>query len=86
MSLGLFAEGLSGEAARLPNGMTHLSINQLSKLVILDVHIGDPQNIEKLVWRHSLPVLHRAAACSAGQARPPAFCGNNPPQPEGRLI
>jgi hypothetical protein len=36
--------------------MTRLSLDQLSKLVRSDVYINDPENIEKLIWRTSLPV------------------------------
>lgn len=48
--------------AELPPSITALSIDQLSALVRGDVSIDDPDNIEKLVWRKSLPIIHLAIA------------------------
>lgn len=48
--------------AKLPPGMTALSIDQLCNLIRGDVSIDDPENIEKHVWRKSLPILHVAMA------------------------
>ena len=60
--IGMSYEKLFGTAAVLPPGMTALSINQLCQLISGDVSIDDPDNIEKLVWRRSLPILHLAMA------------------------
>lgn len=48
--------------AVIPPGTTALSIDQLCKLIRDDVSIDDPDNIEKHVWRKSLPILHLAVA------------------------
>lgn len=48
--------------AILPPNMTAPSIDQFCKLIRSDVNIDDPENIEKLVWRKSLPIMHLAIA------------------------
>jgi len=48
--------------AVLPEGMTDVSIDQLCEMIRSDVTIDDPHNIENLVWRTSLPILHLAMA------------------------
>ncbi len=56
----------------LPPTITALSLDQLCKLIATDVFIDDPENIEKLVWRKSLPILHLAMATQlvlAGQQK-----------------
>jgi hypothetical protein len=79
MSLGFFAEGLSKQNIKLPPGMTRLSIDQLATLVRPDTYIDDPQNIEKHIWRTSLPVLHLAAAFHAvGKQRNPDVAAIQP--------
>lgn len=62
MGLGLWHKDIPDIEVRLPEGMTRVSIDQLSKLVRSDTHIDDPENIEKLIWRQSLPVIHLAMA------------------------
>ena len=61
-SLGFFYEAIAGEPARLPPGMSRLSLNELSKLVGTQGNLGDPHNVEHRIWRKSLPVIHIAAA------------------------
>ncbi len=46
--------------AILPPPMTAPSIDQFCRLIRSDVTIDDPENIEKLVWRKSLPIMHLA--------------------------
>lgn len=60
--LGKTHEQIFGIPAVLPAGMTGLSIDQLCRLIRSDVVIDDPENIEKHVWRTSLPILHLAMA------------------------
>lgn len=48
--------------AILPTTMTAPSIDQFCRLIRSDVTIDDPENIEKLVWRKSLPIMHLAIA------------------------
>ena len=62
MSLGFIEEGITGEPARLPEGMTGLNLDALSRLVQPETYESDPQNLENRVWRSSLPVIHLAAA------------------------
>ncbi len=45
-----------------PDGMTATSFDQLCKLIKSDVSINDANDIEKHVWRKSLPIIHLAMA------------------------
>ena len=60
--IGKVHKDIFGVPADLPLGMTALSIDQLCRQIKSDVFIDDPENIEKLVWRKSLPILHVAMA------------------------
>ena len=60
--IGIVHKHLFGSPATLPPGMSAASIDQLCKLIRSDVNISDIENIEKLVWRKSLPILHLAMA------------------------
>lgn len=60
--IGKIHEQLFGIPAVLPTGMTALSIDQLSKLIKSDVSINEPDDVEKQVWRPSLPIIHLAMA------------------------
>jgi hypothetical protein len=60
--IGIMYEQLFAQPALLPPGMTALSIDQLCALIRSDVSIDDPENIEKLVWRKSLPIIPLAVA------------------------
>ena len=60
--IGKMHQQLFGIPVILPPGMTALSIDQLCILIKNDVSIDDPENIEKQVWRKSLPILHLAIA------------------------
>ena len=62
MGIGHWYKEIPGVEVRLPPGMTRVSLDQLSKLIRLDTNIDDPENIEKLVWRKSLPIIHLAMA------------------------
>ena len=55
-------EQISGIPAMLPFGMTALSIAQLCRLIRGDILIDDPEHVEKLVWRKSLPILQVSMA------------------------
>jgi hypothetical protein len=60
--IGMMHQQLFGMPAELPAGMSAASIDQLCRLIRSDVKISDPENVEKLVWRKSLPILHLAIA------------------------
>jgi hypothetical protein len=60
--IGKLHEQLFDTPAILPPGMSALSIDQLCALIKSDVTIDDPENVEKLVWRKSLPILPLAIA------------------------
>ncbi|MGV8996261.1 MAG: hypothetical protein ACOH12_04885 [Parvibaculaceae bacterium] len=60
--IGKLHEQLFGIPAVLPEGVTAMSIDQLCKLIKDDVAINDLDDIEKLVWRTSLPIIHLAMA------------------------
>lgn len=60
--IGKIHDQIFDAAATLPSEISALSIDQLSKLIRKDVTIDDPENVEKLVWRPSLPVIHLAMA------------------------
>jgi hypothetical protein len=61
-AIGKAHKQIFGIDAELPPGMTATSLDQLCKLIGEDVSIDDPENIEKLVWRASLPIIHLAMA------------------------
>lgn len=60
VGIGKTHEQIFGIPAILPTGMTTASIDQFCKHIRNEVSIDDPENIEKLVWRKSLPILHVA--------------------------
>lgn len=60
--IGKLHERLFGIPAVLPEGITATSIDQLCELIKTDVSINDPDDIEKQVWRTSLPIIHLAMA------------------------
>jgi hypothetical protein len=62
MSLDFLFEGFAGTAATLPSPMARHSLNELSKLVQREAGQDDPDNVEKRVWRQSLPVIHLTSA------------------------
>lgn len=62
MSLGFLEEAITKKPPRLPDGMPRLSLNELSKLVQREARQSDPENVERRVWRQTLPVIHLAAA------------------------
>jgi hypothetical protein len=62
MGIGRWHQEIPDVEVRLPDGMIRASLDQLSKLIRSDTDIDDPENIEKLVWRRSLPIIHLAMA------------------------
>ena len=62
MGLGHWHKEIPDVEVKLPAGMTRVSLDQLSKLIRSDTNIDDPENIEKLVWRRSLAIIHLAMA------------------------
>src|SRR5262245_45997858 len=57
-----FLQLAAGQQPRLPAGTRRVSLNRMSELVFEDAGQSDPENVEKRVWRPSLPVIHLAAA------------------------
>jgi hypothetical protein len=51
-----------GDAMALPNEIKRLSINQMAEFVLDDAEMADADNVEKRIWRPSLPVIHLATA------------------------
>ncbi len=62
MALGYLQEARTGQPAILAAGMARLSLNELSKLVMSERGLTEPEMLERHVWRQSLPVIHLAAA------------------------
>ncbi len=60
VAIALTHDELFGQPARLPPPLTGLSIDQLANSVRQETVIDDPENVEKLVWRKSLPIVHLA--------------------------
>jgi hypothetical protein len=62
MGIGHWHREIPNVEVKLPNGMERVSLDQLSILIRPDTNIDDPENIEKLIWRRSLPIIHLAMA------------------------
>ncbi len=62
IGIGLIHLELFGTQVTLPPSLVSLSIDQLSAFVSRETTIDDPENVEKLVWRTSLPIIHLAIA------------------------
>jgi hypothetical protein len=62
MGIGHWNKEIPDVEVRLPEGMIRVSLDQLSVLIRSDTNIDDPENVEKLVWRKSLPIVHLAMA------------------------
>jgi hypothetical protein len=62
MAIGFLKEALTGQAPELPTGVSRVSINEMSRLVMSDTRQTDPGNVETRIWRQSLPVIHIASA------------------------
>jgi len=61
-AIGKMHAELFGIPVTLPPGLRSLAIDQLCRLIRSDVSIDDPENVEKFVWRTSLPIIHLAVA------------------------
>ena len=61
-AIGKAHEQLFGTPVVLPPTMTATSLDQLCRLIARDTRIADPENVERLVWRKSLPIIHLAMA------------------------
>ena len=57
-----FLQEASGVPARLPRGMSRLSLNSLAEVAANDLNLSDAGNVGTRVWRPSRPVIHIAAA------------------------
>jgi hypothetical protein len=62
MAYPFLREADGGKPLELPAGVKRLSINAMSELVLDDVGLTDPENVETRIWRPSLPVIHLASA------------------------
>ena len=62
IGIGVLHDVLPGVRVSLPDGWTDVSIDRMCQLVAEQLEINDPENLEKLVWRPSLPIIHVAIA------------------------
>ena len=62
MAIGMTHKEIFGQPAKLPFSLTGLSIDQLARLVRPETTIDNSENIEKFIWRRSLPIIHLAMA------------------------
>jgi hypothetical protein len=62
MVMAFLKEAATGALPKLPPNVKHLSVNELSVLVLADAKQSDAENVETRIWRPSLPVIHIAAA------------------------
>lgn len=68
MAIGVLHNDLPDVRVELPDGWSDVSIDRMAKLALDDLKakgerkIKDPENLEKLVWRPSLPIIHVAVA------------------------
>ena len=68
MAIAFLKVASTGAMPTLPAGVKRLSVNELSVMVLADAEQADPENVETRIWRHSLPVLHIAAAVAVAVA------------------
>ena len=57
-----FFQQAEGMAPRLPDGVNRLSLNQLAPLTLVDLGRECAHNVERDVFRPSIPVIHLAVA------------------------
>jgi len=62
MSLAFIEHDITGVMPPLPRGMSRFSLNELAKYVLSQSHESVPENIEKRVWRCTLPIISTAIA------------------------
>ena len=62
MCIPLLIEAQTGVKPELPLGITRLSINQMTELVLAESGNSEPKNIVARIWRPSLPVIHLAVS------------------------
>lgn len=62
IAIGVLHDALPDVQVKLPEGWTHVSVDRMCALVAEQLKIKDPENLEKLVWRPSLPIIHVAIA------------------------
>lgn len=62
IAIGVLHDELPDVQVNLPEGWTDVSVDRMCPLVGEQLEIKDPENVEKLVWRPSLPIIHVAIA------------------------
>jgi hypothetical protein len=62
MAMHFIKQAGTGKPSPLPKGMKRLSINAVAELVLKGSGQSSPENVKTRIWRHSLPVIHLAAA------------------------
>jgi hypothetical protein len=68
MAIGVLHNKLPDVRVELPDDWTDVSIDRMAALALDDLKVNgerkikDPENLEKLVWRPSLPIIHVAIA------------------------
>ena len=62
IGIGVLHDELPDVQVELPDGWTDVSIDRMCALVGEQLKIKNPENLEKLVWRPSLPIIHVAMA------------------------
>lgn len=62
IAIGVLHNELPDVKVGMPDGWTDVSLDRMCRLVGEQLKIDDPENLEKLVWRPSLPIIHVAIA------------------------
>jgi hypothetical protein len=62
MAISLLKEVEAGKFPELPDGITRLTLNKLSEMVLPESGQSDPEKVEARAWRPSIPVIHLCAA------------------------
>jgi hypothetical protein len=62
IGIGLIHADLFGCSIKLPASLSAVSIDQLARFVQRETTIDDAENVERLIWRTSLPIIHLAIA------------------------
>jgi hypothetical protein len=70
LGIGLAHNELFGRPAILPPWIAPDSIDSMISLIERETYIADPENVERLVWRKALPIIHLAMATQLMLAGP----------------
>ena len=84
-----FIEKASGTVEHvLPEEIERLSVSQVAEFFVVEHHSseGDPENLERRIWRPALPVIHLASALEFGMGKFEKLHGRTPSHTEVLLI